>query len=999
MPAPFDSSIVRIYSKSERVVGAGFLVSTKYILTCAHVVADALGLPRSTTEIPEEKISLDFPLVSVGERFKAKVVFWCPLSPDEQTEDIAGLELDNPLSVLPNISLVTSDNWHEHSFRVYGFPVGQPNGVWATGVLRGRTAKDWVQLEDVKNPGYQLEPGFSGAPIWDNNLHGVAGIAVAAEMDRTEARVGFMIPTNVLINAWSAIAPCPYLNLLAFQEQDARFFFGRDQFTQQLAAAVAKQSLVAVIGGSGSGKSSVVFAGFVPHLRSEKDWLIVDFRPGNHPFENLVAKLVPLLDPEKSAGEHLITVSKLVKEYKQVPSALQKIILSLLGKKPRSHLLLIADQFEELYTPCVDDTDRELFLDQLLLACNQINNFKTILTLRADFLGYALAYRPFAVALQDSTQMLGPMSRKELQEVIERPVQMLNAKLEPGLMQRILAAVRDQPGNLPLLEFTLTQLWGKQENRQLTHRAYDEIGGLEKALAKYAEAQYQSFSEENKQRVQKLFIQLVHPGQGTYDTRRVATRQEVGEDNWSLVTKLANARLVVTNVVNNNKTNKVEETVEIIHEALIREWGTLQAWITTNREFRTWQQQLNVRVREWKSAKEDKELLLRGASLVKANEFFKEKADEMSLSEQNFVNQSLVFDTLITKQKKRRQRLTNMGFGITSLFSIGVIGYILWPTKELSVVIVTSENAPYEQVMIQSFRDRLTRQPKIKLNAPPPQKGAFKPPESPDGKKFWKGVTDDIAIRYKRQNIDYLVTAGTYATKAIRDAGLVDKLGAKGQIFIGVTDPVRSGIVASLEDRKENSNIAGVRYGTGGIDFGKEIASLFPPTQSLVFVYDMGTPQDSYVAKDIAQLKQRGDRRFRVKPLPHSVGPSDLGTPSSLNDKKEVYFAWYGLDNILNRTGGAALLRDKWVIPSTYAPENVDYAGIVVSVYDEKVGELAADILLKNFFHPEKKLGNEPVGRPPFHTWLNCDTIKRKGIILSSAVAKPSPTRDDICKQ
>jgi len=662
-------------------------------------------------------------------------------------------------------------------------------------------------------------------------------------------------------------------------------------------------------------------------------------------------------------------------------------------------LLLIADQFEELFTPCVDDTDRELFLDQLLLACNQINNFKTILTLRADFLGYALAYRPFAVALQDSTQMLGPMSRKELQEVIERPVQMLNAKLEPGLMQRILAAVRDQPGNLPLLEFTLTQLWGKQENRQLTHRAYDEIGGLEKALAKYAEAQYQSFSEENKQRVQKLFIQLVHPGQGTYDTRRVATRQEVGEDNWSLVTKLANARLVVTNVVNNNKTNKVEETVEIIHEALIREWGTLQAWITTNREFRTWQQQLNIRVREWKSAKEDKELLLRGASLVKANEFFKEKADEMSLSEQNFVNQSLVFDTLITKQKKRRQRLTNMGFGITSLFSIGVIGYILWPTKELSVVIVTSENVPYEQVMIQSFRDRLTRQPKIKLNAPPPQKGAFKPPESPDGKKFWKGVTDDIAIRYKRQNIDYLVTAGTYATKAIRDAGLVDKLGAKGQIFIGVTDPVRSGIVASLEDRKENSNIAGVRYGTGGIDFGKEIASLFPPTQSLVFVYDMGTPQDSYVAKDIAQLKQRGDRRFRVKPLPHSVGPSDLGTPSSLNDKKEVYFAWYGLDNILNRTGGAALLRDKWVIPSTYAPENVDYAGIVVSVYDEKVGELAADILLKNFFHPEKKLGNEPVGRPPFHTWLNCDTIKRKGIILSSAVAKPSPTRDDICKQ
>jgi hypothetical protein len=549
MPTPFDSSIVRIYSKSERVIGAGFLVSSKYILTCAHVVADALGLPRSTTEMPEEKISLDFPLVSVGERFKAKVVFWCPLSPDEQIEDIAGLELDNSLSILPSISLVPSDNWHEHSFRVYGFPVGQPNGVWATGILRGRTAKDWVQLEDVKKPGYQLEPGFSGAPIWDNNLQGVAGIAVAAEMNRTEARVGFMIPANVLINAWTVIAPCPYLDLFAFQEQDARFFFGRDQFTQQLAAAVAKQSLVAVVGGSGSGKSSVVFAGFVPQLRSEKDWLIVDFRPGNHPFENLVATLVPLLDPEKSAGEQLIIANKLIKEFQQDASALQKIVISLLGKKTGSHLLLVADQFEELYTLCGDNAERELFLDQLLSACHQINNFKAILTLRADFLGYALAYRPFAVALQDSTQMLGPMSRKELQEVIERPVQLFNVKLQSGLIQRILAAVRDQPGNLPLLEFTLTQLWEKRENKQLTHRAYDEIGGLEKALAKYAEAQYQSFSEENKRRLQKLFIQLVHPGRGTYDTRRVATRREVGEDNWSLVTKLANARLVVTNVV------------------------------------------------------------------------------------------------------------------------------------------------------------------------------------------------------------------------------------------------------------------------------------------------------------------------------------------------------------------------------------------------------------------------------------------------------------------
>ncbi|MFM6343720.1 MAG: hypothetical protein ACKPFK_01045, partial [Dolichospermum sp.] len=119
---------------------------------------------------------------------------------------------------------------------------------------------------------------------------------------------------------------------------------------------------------------------------------------------------------------------------------------------------------------------------------------------------------------------------------------------------------------------------------------------------------YQSFGEEQKLRLQRVFIQLVRPGEGTEDTRRLATHEEIGEDNWDLVIKLASARLVVTN----KKQNSDQETVEIIHEALIREWKTLQGWIATNREFRTWQEQLKVRVREWEPAQKDNELLLRG---------------------------------------------------------------------------------------------------------------------------------------------------------------------------------------------------------------------------------------------------------------------------------------------------------------------------------------------------------------------------------------------------
>ena len=196
MVAPLESSIVRIYSNSNKgkVIGAGFLVSQKYIITCAHVVADALGLPRTTAQMPDAEITLDFPLVAPKQLLKAKVVFWLPVNPSVELEDIAGLELalspPNQALIAP---LVTSDEWAGHPFRVFGFPAGQPDGVWATGVLRGHTGKSWVQLEDEKQTGYGLKPGFSGAPIWDGELQGVVGIAVAADINQPDAKVGFMI--------------------------------------------------------------------------------------------------------------------------------------------------------------------------------------------------------------------------------------------------------------------------------------------------------------------------------------------------------------------------------------------------------------------------------------------------------------------------------------------------------------------------------------------------------------------------------------------------------------------------------------------------------------------------------------------------------------------------------------------------------------------------------------------------------------------------------------
>lgn len=204
MTTQLELSVVRIYSNSKQVVGAGFLVSQKYIFTCAHVVAVAFGIARNTVEMPDVEICVDFPIVAPKQLVKAKVVFWRPVNPGEFAEDIAGLELENsPPEAAQPARLVTSEDFWGHPFRVLGFPKDRPDGRWgADGELRAEIANGWVQLQGVTQQGYALEPGFSGTPIWDEKLEGVVGMAVAADLNRPETKAGFMIPVKVLCEAW-----------------------------------------------------------------------------------------------------------------------------------------------------------------------------------------------------------------------------------------------------------------------------------------------------------------------------------------------------------------------------------------------------------------------------------------------------------------------------------------------------------------------------------------------------------------------------------------------------------------------------------------------------------------------------------------------------------------------------------------------------------------------------------------------------------------------------
>jgi WD40 repeat protein/DNA-binding SARP family transcriptional activator len=455
--------------------------------------------------------------------------------------------------------------------------------------------------------------------------------------------------------------PCPYQGLFAFRAADALFFFGREAFSERLARAVGQRPMLAVIGPSGSGKSSVVFAGLLPRLRHDEEvWLTADFRPGRQPVHSLAGALLPLLEPDMGEAALPAEIDGLAHRLGQEQLALVEVTDRILHKNPgTSRLLLIVDQFEELYTLCLEEETCQRFLDVLLqlispalLPATFTRRLHVVLTLRADFMGRALAYRPLADVLQDADVKLGPMTRQELSRAILEPARTQGVTFQDGLVERILDEVGDREGNLPLLEFALTQLWEWQAADQLTHAAYEAIGQVKGALARYAEEVYARLNPADQTRAQRVFVQMVRPGQRADDTCRLVTRAELGEDDWALARWLADRRLVVT-----NRDSTGQETARIAHEVLIQGWDRLAEWLNADRTFRIWQERLRVALRQWRATDRDRGALLRGALLAEAEGWAGPHLTELSLLEREFIEASVrLRDQELLEQEARHQR-------------------------------------------------------------------------------------------------------------------------------------------------------------------------------------------------------------------------------------------------------------------------------------------------------------------------------------------------------
>ncbi|MFV2070915.1 MAG: TIR domain-containing protein, partial [Pirellulales bacterium] len=263
-------------------------------------------------------------------------------------------------------------------------------------------------------------------------------------------------------------AICPYRGLFYFREEDAAFFFGRDMYIDKLVKKVEQRALVAVVGASGSGKSSVVRAGLLPQLRSRdrnKVWEIVTMVPGDEPLHALAAAMMPLVEPDLSGYDVIPKRNEVATHLKAKKTRLADLVTEALKQQQGTdRLLLVVDQWEELYTQCEDEDVRQRFIDELLDAtARKQSPLSVVLTVRSEFYDVLLQDRALLDRLEDGKLDLGPMTRDELRAVIEKPADAVGLVFQDGLVDRLLSDAGEEPGRLPLLEFAMEELWKRQD--------------------------------------------------------------------------------------------------------------------------------------------------------------------------------------------------------------------------------------------------------------------------------------------------------------------------------------------------------------------------------------------------------------------------------------------------------------------------------------------------------------------------------------------------------
>jgi uncharacterized delta-60 repeat protein len=399
----------------------------------------------------------------------------------------------------------------------------------------------------------------------------------------------------------------PFRGLESFRPQDSEFFFGREALVEKLVGKINAHSFLAVLGASGSGKSSLVMAGVIPAL--DLDYVI--FRPGMNPLGEL----------ESARGKSLIMV----------------------------------DQFEELFTLTRDEVTRNDFITRLL---DESSRSRIILTLRSDFLGEVGAYRALSEEIQNHLEIIPPMNLGELRLAMEGQADVVGLRFEADLSQQILDDVEGEPGAMPLMQHALWELWNRRHGRNLRAAEYRAFGGVKEAITSTAEREFADCSKPEQDQLRDIFLRLTRlddSGEGRDTRRRVLLDDLIpsGRDATSitlLLDKLANARLIVK-TVNENKIN-----VEVAHEALIRHWERLRDWLKEDRDNLRLRESVSEDARKWANAGKDEILLNhRGGRLDDALSIDNTSRYGFTEIEQSYLRACLSLRN--REQREREQRL------------------------------------------------------------------------------------------------------------------------------------------------------------------------------------------------------------------------------------------------------------------------------------------------------------------------------------------------------
>jgi formylglycine-generating enzyme required for sulfatase activity len=427
---------------------------------------------------------------------------------------------------------------------------------------------------------------------------------------------------------------CPYVGLNAFDSSNQHLFYGRDQLIGELLNQVLVSRLITTIGPSGSGKSSVVLAGLLPRLKAGElpGSALWNYFPVIVPGSAPLTALARLLQPAGSDPALWIfdTTEKLREDTNH--------LTTLIESHSEEASVLVIDQFEETFTLCHDEEERNAFLENLLnLVRTRDSRHVVILTMRVDYESYLTKAPLFHSLVEQGQVRVSAMNTAELHDAIEKPATAIGLKFEEGLVDAVVREIVGEPAALPLLQFALLQLWDNRERNRVTWETYRRLGGVMQALAHTADNIYDNLLPEDQVTARRILLRLVRPSEGLeFTRRRVPLRQlyQTGEarDRVDRVME----KLVQSRLVRSTKGHTEEDDqIEVAHEALVRNWPRLVDWLEEERIRLRHRLRLTDQAEQWDALNKDEGALLRGALLQEALQY-----DDLSPLETDFVKAS-----------------------------------------------------------------------------------------------------------------------------------------------------------------------------------------------------------------------------------------------------------------------------------------------------------------------------------------------------------------------